>query len=156
MNKKFLLIILICLTLALTLGSVSAAEFTNHQFGNDFSMKIEKGTHFEKNSTKLDLFEMESKMTVYMNEKLVIAYTDSPIFAGNSSSLFYQYMFEQTNPDLSQCYETQDDDLTILQPVKQDKTHVNLVGVSSGNKTVMIIGQDINDLKTMGKSVKFD
>ena len=91
----------------------------------------------------------------YVSQDLVIVYEDTPIFSENSSKFIYQTLFESMYPDLDECYEYQEGNLTILEPKKIDDTHVPLAGTTSGSEYVIIMGKDLDLIKKMGKSVDF-
>lgn len=154
MNKKVIMVLIICFTAVLAMGSVSAANMVNKNF-DGFSIDVPKNVNFkkEKNSMGTDDFSFDSVM--YASEDLAIVYLDSPMFSQNSSSFFSQIMFESAYIDLDKCYETQDGNMTILEPTETDDTHLPMVTVNSNNKMVLIIGSDLKLVKEMGKSVEF-
>ena len=57
--------------------------------------------------------------------------------------------------DLDECYEYQEGNLTILKPKKINDMHPVLVGTSSGNESVILMGKDLDLIKKMGKSIDF-
>lgn len=154
MNKKVLGLSAIFIVAVLAMGAVSATDLSNHDFGDYFSMKT-PDVNFEKqeNSTGEEGFEMD--MVSYVSEDLVIFYSDSPLFSEDSCYSIYQMMFGLVNPDLTECYESQEGNLRILEPTTNDETHFALVGVNSGNKTVMLFGNDVDLLSEMGHTIKF-
>jgi hypothetical protein len=155
MNKKVICLFAIFSIAVLTVGGVSAANLVNHDFGDNFSMKIPKNADFhkEKNSTEINGVKME--MIAYYSDSLAIMYIDSQVISENSSYGLYQGVFQNVNPDLTQCYESQDDNLRILEPTVKDKTHISVVGTSSGNKIIILAGNDLDTLKAMGRSIRF-
>lgn len=155
MNKRVICLFAIFSIVVLTVGGVSAVDLDNRNFDNYFSMKVPKNVDFQKesNSTNEDGFKMD--MLIYSSENLGIFYFDSPLTSENSSYTFYQQMFQGANPDLTQCYESQEDNLRILEPTVKDKTHASMVGTSSGNKFIILFGNDVNLLKEMGHSIRF-
>ena len=155
MDRKWICLFIIFLATILAMGSVNAAELKDHNFKDYFSMKIPKNVHFQKNDDSrhengLDLVSLE-----YISKDLLIIYKDAPIYTENSSEFLYQTMFENVMPDLDECYEYQEGNLTILEPKKIDDRHVPIVGVSCGNESVIIVGKDLDLIKKMGKSVDF-
>ena len=85
----------------------------------------------------------------------MIFYSSVPIFSKDSVDMLYQMMFQNLNPDLDSCYETQDGDLKFLKPIKKSSTNMALAGFNQGNKTVMVIGTDYDLVYDMGKTIKF-
>jgi len=96
MNKKVIMVLIICFTAVLAMGSVSAANMVNKNF-DGFSIDVPKNVDFKKetNSSANEDFQMDSVM--YVSEDLFIIYFDSPMFSQNSSSYFSQLMFEMMN-----------------------------------------------------------
>ncbi|MBE6503640.1 MAG: hypothetical protein E7Z76_05050 [Methanobrevibacter sp.] len=154
MNKKVIMVLIICFTAVLAMGSVSAANMVNKNF-DGFSIDVPKNVDFKKetNSSANEDFQMDSVM--YVSEDLFIIYFDSPMFSQNSSSYFSQLMFEMMNVDLDKCYETQEGNMTILEPTQSDDNHFPVVSVHEGNRMVVISGVDLKLVKEMGKSVEF-
>ena len=153
MNKK-LILILLCVSF-FAIGSVGAADLENYDFDGYFTMKVPKDISFEKeiNDTSEDGIVMVNAN--YFTENIAISYMCSPMINENSSVFFYQTMLEQINPESSQCYESQEGNLTILESTLEDGSQIALVGVSTGNKLIVIGGEDVSLLKDMGHSVKF-
>ena len=118
-------------------------------------MKVPKNVDFhkEKNSTDENGFKMD--MLMYISDNLIIMYFDTPIFSENTYYGLYQKIFQNANPDLTNCYESQEDNLRIMEPTVKDKTHASLVGTCSGNKFIILMGNDVNTLKSMGHSITF-
>ena len=154
MNKKVIMVLIIFFAVFLAIGSVSAANMVNKNF-DGFSMDVPKNADFKKetNSSAKEDFQMDSVM--YVSEDLFIMYFDSPMFSQNSSSYFSQLMFEMMNVDLDKCYETQEGNMTILEPTQSDDNHFPVVSVHEGNRMVVISGVDLKLVKEMGKSVEF-
>ena len=155
MDKKWICLFIIFLAAVLAMGSVDAVELKNHNFKDYFSMKIPKNAHFQKQNMSYHENGLNVVYLVYGNEDLGIAYMDMPFYSENSSEFFYQSMFESGMPDLDECYESQEGNLTILEPKKIDDTHFAMVGTSSGSESVIIMGKDMDLIKKMGKSVDF-
>ena len=155
MNRKCVGLFIIFLVALLAIGSVGAANLKNQDFDGYFSMKVPKDASFQKdeNYTNENGFKLVS--VSYVNNDLGIFYMDSPAFSENSSTWFYQTMFEGINLDLNECYETQEGNLVILEPKTIDETHLPVVGVASGNKMVILTGKDLDLLEDMGHSVNF-
>ena len=155
MDKKWICLFIIFLAAVLAMGSVDAVELKNHNFKDYFSMKIPKNAHFQKQNMSYHEDGLDVVYLVYGNENLAIMYKDAPIYTENSSKFLYQNMFQYVMPDLDECYEYQEGNLTILEPKKIDDMHVPIVGVSCGNESVIIVGKDLDLIKKMGKSVDF-
>lgn len=156
MDKKWICLFIIFFAAVMAVGSVNAGDLENHDFKGYFSMKIPKNTHFEKEDDSSHENGLDMVYLSYMNENLVIIYMDTPVYTENSSVFFYQTFFESTFPDLDKCYESQEGNLTILEPKKIDDAHYPMVGTSSGSEIVIIAGKDLDMIKEMGESVDFN
>ncbi|MBE6509056.1 MAG: hypothetical protein E7Z77_06515 [Methanobrevibacter sp.] len=152
MNKKYLLLFIVFI---LAMGSVSAANFDNHDFDGYFTMDVPNGATFQKDINETNEEGIKLIMASYMNNDLAVMYMESPTFSENSSAWFYQSFFEAGNPDLTKCYERQEGNLKILEPTTSNEASFPIVGVSRGDKIVVITGKDIDALKQMGNSVEF-
>ena len=155
MNKKVIGLFIIILVAILTIGSINAADFKNHNFDNYVSMKIPKDMSFEKEDNSITEEGYESIDVSYLSEDLMIEYMDTPAFSENSSAFFYQAFFELVNEDLNECYETQDDGLIFLETTQNDGEHLSLAGISSGHKMVIIAGTDSHLVKQIARTVEF-
>ncbi|WP_405315348.1 hypothetical protein [Methanobrevibacter sp.] len=155
MDRKWICLFIIFFVAVLAMGSVDAVELKDHNFKDYFSMKIPKNGHFQKQDNSYHENGLDIVYLVYGNDDLAIAYMDMPFYSENSSKFSYQAMFESAMPDLDECYESQEGNLTILEPKKIDDTHLAMVGTSSGSEYVIIMGKDLDLIKKMGKSVDF-
>ena len=156
MNKKFIGLFVIFLVAILAMGSVGAANLKTNDFDGYFSMKIPKDVNFQKQSDSINESGFNMDMLTYASEELAIIYMDAPVLSENSSTFLYQNMFESMYPDLDECYESQEGNLTILEPKTIDEAHMPIVGSSSGSQLVMIVGKDLDLITEMGESIKFD
>lgn len=156
MNKKLMGLFIIFFVAIFAVGCVSAANLENHNFNNYFSMKIPKDISFEKENDSSHENGFDMDYLTYASDELVIMYFNTPIYTENSSQAFYQMMFESIYPDLSECYESQEGNLTIIEPKNIDEMHIPIVGSSSGTEIVIIAGQDLKLIKQMGKSIDFN
>ena len=156
MDKKWICLFIIFLAAILAVGSVNAADLENHDFKGYFSMKIPKNVHFDKQDDSTHEGGIDTIILTYVSDDLVIMYMDTPIYTENSSVFFYQSFFESICPDLDKCYESQEGNLTILEPKKINDEHLPMVGVSSGSEIVIIAGKDLDMIKEMGESVDFN
>lgn len=154
MDKKWIMLFIIFLVSILAIGSVSAVNFSNRDFDGYFSMNVPKDVKLQKNVT-INESGINEVSASYGNENLAIFYMDSFMFSESSSKYFYQTFFESINMGLTECYETQDGNLTILEPKTHNNLELSLVGTCSGNKTIILLGDDVNLLKQMGNSIKF-
>ena len=155
MDRKWICLFIIFLAAIMAMGSVDAAELKDHNFKDYFSMKIPKNAHFQKQNDSSHENGLDMISLSYISQDLVIFYENATLFSENSSKFLYQSMFESSMPDLDECYEYQEGNLTILEPKKIDDTHFPLVGITSGNEYVIIAGKDLDLIKKMGKSVDF-
>lgn len=155
MDKKWILVLSVLFVSLLAIGSVNAANLVDRDFDGFFSMEVPKGTTFQKDINNTSENNLTNVFAGYTNENMGIIYSDSFVFSENSSRFSYQGMFEAMNPDSTKCYESQDGDLTILEPTVTGDLNIPLVCKSSGNKMIIIFGKDLDTLKKMGHSVKF-
>ena len=155
MDKKWIILFVIFFVSLLAIGNVGAANLSNRDFDGYFSMKVPKGVNFQKQANSTDDSGFNADTLSYLSEDLGIMYMDAPMISENMSTFFYQSLFESMYPDLDECYETQDGNLTILKPKTIDDTHMPIVGSCSGTKLVMIFGKDLDLIKEMGESIKF-
>lgn len=159
MNNKYLAVLIICaLGLMLCVGAVSAKSMKTKNFA-DFKVDVPKDSNFVKQ--KVDDESKDSdipmSMEVYVDEKNIVGlyYIDSLLFAGENNAVIYHGIFSSLNPDINQSYESQENNLRIIEPVPKSDISLSLVGLTSGNKTIILFGEDVSLLKEMGRSVKF-
>ncbi len=155
MNKKLVIFLIICFVSLLTLGGVSAANLQHHDFDDYFSMDVPKGTSFEKQDSSTNENGMELTSISYASDEIMIVYMDTPLYSENSSAFMYQSLFESLNVDLTECYESQEDNLIILEPTTNDGVHFSIVGTISGSKMIILAGLDTDLLKEMGHTIEF-
>ena len=158
MDKKFILIYII--ELVLSVGAVSAVNLENKNFDDAFSMKVPKNSNFavqamDKESGFNFSSNVSLKMHVDEKNQIIVIFSDIPMISKDSADYWYQYMFQNMNPDLDSCYETQIGDMKYLKPVKESSTNFALAGTNKGNDTVMVAGTDYDLVKSMGETVKF-
>lgn len=155
MNRKgiFLLVVL-CISF-FAIASVSATDFTNHDFHGYFSMKVPEGMSFEEDFNESNENGIDQIFAIYASENIVIVYMDSIMYSDNSSVFCYQTFFESMNPESMGCYESQEGNLTILEATTNDGSELSLVGLSNGNKMIMVAGDDVEVIKTMARSAEF-
>ena len=140
----------------LTISSVSADEMNYQDFDGYFSMKAPNNIHFEKEINKTTENGIDQLFASYMSENVVVMYINSLAFSNESAVFFYQSFFEQMNPGSMECYESQEDNLTILEPVTNDGSGISLAGMSSGNQVLVVAGDDSNVIKAMARTAKFN
>lgn len=155
MNKKLAILLIICFASFLAIGSVSAANLKHHNFDNYFSMDVPKDMSFQKQDDSTNENGIKLTTISYVTDETVVMYMDTPVLSENSSDFFFQSMFESMNPDLTECYESQEDNLRIIEPVGNDGQHLAIVGTSSGNEMVMLAGLDTDLLRDMGRTIEF-
>jgi len=153
MNKRFIGMFVIFFVAVLAMGFVSAV---NHDFDDYFSMDIPKGTTFEKEDMSVNEGGVKMTDVVYFNDDLMVEYSDNPSFTNESANYVYQASFELLYNDLTQCYETQDGNVTVLKPKVVDDEHLPMAFVGDGSKIVMVMGKDSDSIKKMVKSVVFE
>lgn len=86
---------------------------------------------------------------------IVFMYADSPMISEGSEDYWFQLLFQSVYPDATKCYESREGNLKILEQISNDGTQFPFVGIHEGNKTVIIIGEDVDLLKEMGHTLKF-
>ena len=158
MDKKFILICVIALTLSV--GTVSAVKMETKTFDDAFSIKVPNNSNFKvQASDGKNGFNFSSNVSfkMYMDEKnqIILLHSDVPFITAESADWWYHNMFQSMNPNLDSCYETQIGDMKYLKPVKASQTNVALAGVNKGNNTVLVAGTDYDLVKSMGETVKF-
>ena len=156
MDKKWILSLIVLCTFFLTISSVSADEMNYQDFDNYFSMKAPNNIHFEKEINKTSENGIDQLYAAYISENVVVMYINSLAFSNESAVFFYQSFFEQMNPGSMECYESQEDNLTILEPVTNDGSGLSLVGMSSGNQVLIVAGDDLYTIKAMARTAKFN
>ena len=155
MNKKLIGIVAIFFVAILAMGTINAVDLSHHNFDNYFSMKVPKGVDFEKEDNSIYDDGFDAIQISYFADDFVLFYSDSIMYSEDNAAYFYQAMFQATHPDSVKCYESQDGDLRILEPTKNDEIQFSLVGLNEGNKFLVIAGEDVDLLKEMGRSVNF-
>ena len=158
MDKKFISICIIALVLSI--GAVSAVNLETKNFDDTFSIKVPKNSNFavqamDKESGFNFSSNVSLKMHVDEKNQIIVIFSDIPLISKDSADYWYQYMFQNMNPNLDSCYETQIGDMKYLKPVKESSTNFALAGINKGNNTVMVAGLDYDLVKEMGETVKF-
>lgn len=154
MNKKFIGLFVIFFIAIMAMGSVNAVNLKNHNFDDYFSMKVPT-TDFEKEDGSFQVNGTDSISISYYNDEFYIGYTDVEMFSEDNSAFIFQFFYQIINPDSNKCYESQEGNLKVLEPTKNDGTQVPLVGFCEGNKFLIIAGEDVDLLKEMAHTVKF-
>lgn len=155
MNRKWIFLLVVLCVSFFTIASVSATDFTNHDFHGYFSMKVPADVSFEEDFNESSEDGINQIFATYMSENVVIMYTDSIVYSDNSSVFFYQTFFESINPESVGCYESQEGNLTILEATTNDGSEASLVGLCNGNKMIVVVGDDVEVIKTMARSAEF-
>ncbi len=154
MNKKGILLIVLCISL-FTISGVSAVNWDNQDFDGYFSMKVPNGVTFEKDINSSVESGINQINAFYMSDNILVEYMDSPLFSEDSAIFIYQSFFESINPESMGCYESQEDNITILEPLTNDGSEFPVVGMCNGNKLIIISGDDVQIIKEMVRSVEF-
>ncbi len=143
--------------LSLCVSVVSAEQMKSKTFGNVFSMDVPKDSNFVEEPIEdgddSDI-PMVSKFYVDENLQIGLFYFDSVMFNNDNAGLLYQSLFKSINPDLNKSYESQEDNVKIMEPVGGSENFA-IVGYHDGNKTVIIMGNDVNTMKDMARTVEF-
>ncbi len=157
MNNKLLSIILICLLVGvLSMGVVCAKSMKTQDFGT-FKIDVPKDSNFVKQELEDSDDNIFANQEQYVDEKnlIVLNYVDTPLFSGENNAILYQAIFESINVDLNQSYEYQEGDLRIIEPVHKSNEVFSLVGLTSGNETLILMGSDTNLIKDMAHTTEF-
>lgn len=156
MNKKFIVFLILFSVSILAISTVNATDLEYKDFDGYFSVKVPSSIDFQKdlNESREDGFNLVTAS--YMSENLAIIYMDSTITSNESASFYYQTFFEGAYPESVKCYESQEGDLKIMEPIKSDGSELPMVCKSSGNRLIIIMGDDIDLIKEMGHSIKFE
>ncbi|WP_297828488.1 hypothetical protein [uncultured Methanobrevibacter sp.] len=155
MEKKWIKLCIVLVILLFAIGSVSAADLFPRNFDDYFSMKVPKNVNFQEDVDETYFNGTTMVFATYTSDNIGIIYMDSFMFSENSSSSFYQSTFEGFNPDSTKCYESQEGDLKILEPIPKNDLSLSLVGKSSGNKILIVAGDNLSIIKQMAQSAKF-
>ena len=157
-NKGLSILIIFLLIGVLCMGVVCAKSMETQDFLN-FKMDTPDGSNFVEQPTEGDneFNGVPLSQVAYADDanQIVIYYINSPVFSGEGNSVFYQLFFENVNPDSNQSYEYQEGNLRVLEPVHKSGMTFSLVGLNSGNETLLLFGQDVNLLKDMANTVEF-
>ena len=157
MNNKLLSLILICLLVGvLSMGFVCAKSMKTEDFGT-FKMDVPKDSNFVKQEIEDSDDNVFDNQEQYVDEKnlIILTYVDTPLFSGEHNAIIYQALFEAINVDLNQSYEYQEGDLRIIEPVHKSNEVLSLVGLTSGNETLILLGPDTNLIKDMAHTTEF-
>ena len=160
MNKRYISLLIICLFGCMLCMSVVCAKdsMKNQKFGNEFKMDVPKNSNFAQQARESDENEtVPFDEKLYFDEKSQIAveYINSSVFS-NNTAIFCQVFFESGNADLNKSYEYQEGDLRVMEPVSKSSSYFSVVGKGSGNKFVMLSGQDVSLMKKMAHSIEFN
>lgn len=153
MDKKWILLGMVFLV-SLVIGSVGAAELESHDFGNYFSMDVPKGTDFS-NQTILSAENGTTQVVaVFMGGTLEIVYLNSTNDFEKNSTDHFKAIFEAMYP-MKLKHKGQEGDLTIFEADDDGDTYP-VIAKASGNELVYVIGDDLNLIKEMGNTIKFN
>ena len=65
-------------------------------------------------------------------------------------------MLFRSYPGYDLYHRGSDENMTLFEAVDEDWATYPVVGISNGNRMIFIIGEDLNLVKEMGASVKFE
>lgn len=158
MNKKGIMIFTLMLTLFLMLGSVNAS-LVEHNFDNDFSMEVPSDSNFVLQPIQDD--EDASIMgneKVYLDENnlLFVLFVEGSMISDDNVDGLYEYIFEVINPGITNYWESQSDGMKVFKPKGHTDEYFSMVGTHSGNKTVIVFGDDTSLLIKMTNTTKFN
>ncbi len=155
MDRKLIILFIVFFVSVLAMGSVSASDLSNRDFGGYFSMDVPKDIKFQEEINVTNESGIKNVFLAELNDKISVFYMDSQMFGEDSSAWYYQTMFEGMNPDLTRCYESREGNLTILEPEVHNNKNFPLVGTNQGNKIIVVVGEDLDLIKEIGHSIKF-
>lgn len=149
MNKKLfycLIILAIAVCGASILSSVSAADLENHDFDGEFSMSVPIGIDFTKtngNDSVSYLDEIEPLMVIYYKNSNITEDTAEDFYTG----------FTSTGDFVA---NGEDGKLKMFKSTNESSNMPYCIGTHSNGKIVIIGGEDLNSLKEMAKTIKFN
>lgn len=152
MDRKWILLALVFILI----GSVSAADLENRDFDGYFSMDVPKGANFTNSSINITENATDDVIVTYMGDKLEITYLNAQFLFENQSSDYFDAIFELLYPGYDLYHRGSDENMTLFEAVDEDWATYPVVGISNGNRMIFIIGEDLNLVKEMGASVKFE
>lgn len=156
MKSKYLIGIGLIFIILLTCGCVNA-KMQEHDFEHYFSMDVPKNSNFEKLEGKLyDNLPFEETDYVDSKNNIVIGYISDSMVSEDNVDCNYNQLFKLINPKLKECFEYQEGNIKVLEPKKKSNENFAVVGLHQDNDTIIIIGNDVDTLKEMAHSVKFN
>lgn len=156
MNGKYLFGFCLILVIILSCGCASAA-MEQHNFGNDFSMEVPKNSNFEKLEGELyDQLPFEEKDYLDEKNQILVVFCSDPMISDENVDCNYDMIFKTINSDLDECYEYFDGNLKILEPKKKSENNMAVIGQHIDNNTVILVGNDVDSLKEMAKTISFE
>ena len=159
MSNRRLSILIIFLLIGVLCMSVVCAESMETQDFLNFKIDTPKGSNFVEqpveNGTEINGVPISQVAYADESNQIVIYYINSPVLSGDGNSVFYQLFFESVNPELNQSYESQEGNLRVIEPVHKSEMSFSLVGLNSGNETLLLFGPDVTLLKDMANTAEF-
>ena len=152
MDRKWILLALVFILI----GSVSAADLENRDFDGYFSMDVPKGANFTNSSINITENATDDVIVTYMGDRLEITYMNAQFLFENQSSEYFEVVFELLYPGFEIYHSSSDENMTLFEAVDEDWVAYPVVGIADGNRMVFVIGEDLNLVKEMGASIKFD
>lgn len=159
MRSKYVSVLIICLLLGMVcMGAVCAKDSMKTEKFGKVLMDVPKDSNFAKQAVNNSENDMGMEYDVYIDEKipLIIGLTDVGLFSNESSPIFYQTMFELMDPDSNSAYEYQDGNLRIMESTSSAESPYALVGFNLDNYTIILMGEDVNQLKSIAKTAELN
>ena len=153
MDKKWILLGMVFL-LSLVIGSVGAAELESHDFGDYFTMDVPKGTDFSNQTIISAENGTTQVVAVFMGGDLEIVYLNSTKDFDKNATDHFKVIFEAIYP-MNLNHKGPEGDLIIFEADDDGDTYPVVVK-TSGNELVYVIGDDLNLVKEMANTIKFD
>ena len=152
MDRKWILLALVFILM----GSVSAVDLESRDFDGYFSMDVPKGMNFTNNSIDVSENGTDDVIVDYEGDRLEITYLNAQFLFENHSSDYFDVIFELLYPGYDLYPRFSDENMTVFEAVDKDWDTYPVAGVASENRMILIIGEDLNLVRQMGSSVKFN
>lgn len=144
LNKIIKILMIFIIAASFTVSSVVASELVKH----DFDGKFEALTY---DDADIDNQTVDNTIT-FIDKKNEIVYSYTPVDELNDDNIDYFYQGLEDSGEFERVGT--DGNLTIFKVNNEDYGD-NAVGIYSEGEVLIIIGDDLNELKEIGKSIKF-
>ncbi len=145
MNKNLKFLILFIVVASLTVGTVAASNLVDHNFDGKFTALYPDGDHFASFSEKGVAVWGDS------DNKLWYVYAEDDAIDSSSINEMWNIFCDKFNMKIDKT----EGDMTIFK-VNNETLGTDAIGIHEDNKVFLVTGDDLNELKDIAKSVKFD